>query len=361
MVALFFVLGLALLVGGAELLVRGASTLARRLGMAPLIVGLTVVAYGTSSPEMAVSYKAALDGQSGLAFGNVVGSNIFNVFFILGVSALILPLAVSRQLIRQDVPVLFGVSALAAVLALGGGIGRLEGAILALGAVLYTALLVIIGMRDKKNAEPDQSAPPRSTMGFLLDVVMALVGLALLVLGARWLVDSATQMARSFGISEVVIGLTVIAAGTSLPEVATSVLAAIRGERDIAVGNVVGSNIFNLLGVLGPSAILSAEGLPVDDSLMRFDVPVMLLAAAICLPIFFTGQTISRLEGAILLLGYIGYTTVLVLKATGHGFADEGRAVLLYGAVPAVLAFLGFHAIREFASRARHGHPGGAA
>jgi len=314
-----FLAGLVLLVFGADWLVRGASRIAGAWGISPLVIGLTIVAYGTSAPELAVSVKAAWAGQADLAVGNVVGSNIFNVLLILGISALITPLVVAAQIIRIEVPIMIGVSLLAYVMALDGGIGRIDGIVLFGGAVAYTVMQIRQSRTQASLPDVDDSSPvrvaPSSTLASLGWVA---IGLVALVLGSRWLVDSAIVFARVFGVSELVIGLTIVAAGTSLPEVATSVVAALRGERDIAVGNVIGSNIFNVLSVLGLSSLVSPSGIPVPTGVMGFDLPVMIAVAIACLPIFARGARIERWEGALFLFYYVAYTTYLVLTAQQH-------------------------------------------
>jgi cation:H+ antiporter len=341
--AILFALGLGLLIAGAEALVRGASGLAARFGIPPLVVGLTVVAYGTSAPEMAVSMASALKGQGDLAFGNVVGSNIFNVLFILGVSAAITPLFVTRQLLRLDVPVMIGVAGLALLLALDGSIGRLDGALLLFGAVAYTLLLIRLARRDPA---PPPAADARAPLPLPLQLLLIAAGLGALVLGSRWLVAGAVAVARWLGLSELVIGLTIVAAGTSLPEVASSIVAALRGEREIAVGNVVGSNIFNVLAVLGLSGAVAPDGVIVAPAALRFDVPVMLAASVACLPIFFTRCRISRWEGALFLATYAAYTAYLVLDAQGHDALPAYSAVLNYFALPLVAVTLGIVTFR---------------
>jgi cation:H+ antiporter len=316
-------LGVALLVGGAELLVRGAARLAYLIGISPLVVGLTVVAYGTSAPELVVSVRAALQDQAAVSVGNVVGSNIFNVLLILGVSALIRPLVVSQQLVTWDVPIMIGVSCLSFLLALDGRIGRAEGFLLLAGAAAYTWLAIRQSRRESRAVETEYDrefgAPaPASPSGMLRQFLFVAAGLGLLVLGARQVVDAAVQLARDIGVSDLLISLTIIAAGTSLPEVATSIMATLRGERDIAVGNVVGSNIFNILCVLGASGLVASQGLPVPDAALRFDIPVMIAVAAACLPVFFTGHLIARWEGGVFLAYYVAYTGYLALSATGH-------------------------------------------
>ncbi|WFM72287.1 calcium/sodium antiporter [Halomonas sp. CKK8] len=350
MMLLAFFAGLLLLILGAEGLVRGASRLATRVGMSPLIIGLTVVAFGTSSPELAVSLKAALDDQAGIAMGNVVGSNIFNVLFILGVSGLIVPLVVAQQLIRFDIPLMVGLSLAVLLLAMDGGVSRLDGVLLVAGLGAY---LVFLFRQNAKapsmEAAPDGESAP-SSLG--INLLYVGVGLAMLVLGSRWLVGGAVSFAQSLGISEQVIGLTIIAAGTSLPEVVTSIIAALRGERDIAVGNVVGSNVFNLLGVLGLTGLLAPSGIAVSDALLGFDIPVMIVVALACLPICFTGGVINRWEGGVLLAYYLAYTLYLILAATDHDALPVFSATLLYFALPLTAMTLAVLAVQERRRRA---------
>ena len=307
-----------MLVGGASWLVSGASRLAAVAGVAPLVVGLTVVAYGTSAPELAVSVQAALAGSAGVAVGNVVGSNIFNVLFVLGLSALIMPLGVDRDLLRRDIWVMIGVSMAVMALAVDGAVSRVEGVGLALGGVLYTGWLV----QASRAAVRSEGIAAGRAARIARSVAQLIGGLALLILGAAWLVESATTWARDFGVSELVIGLTVVAAGTSLPEVAASVAAALRGERDLAVGNVVGSNIFNILFVLGMAAALSPEGIAVSAEALRADLPIMLATAVACLPVAFTRGHIDRWEGALFLAGYAAYVLWLFLSATAQEAAS---------------------------------------
>ncbi len=316
----FLVVGLVLLVGGAEFLVKGASKLAATVGISPLIIGLTVVAFGTSMPELAVSILASSQGQADIALGNVVGSNICNVLLILGVSALISPLIVAQQLVRMDVPIMIGVSALVLFFGLDGRIDRSDGVVLFLGGLAYTVFLLYQSQQEK---DPDvQSEYAKfgtrslSVKETALNAVMLVAGLIMLLVGSQLLVKSAVTIATFFGASPLIIGLTVVALGTSLPELATSVMASLRGERDIAVGNVVGSNIFNILVVLGLSSAVSTTGIQVSVSALSFDIPIMLATAVMCLPIFFTDSEVSRREGVMLLLYYLLYISYLVLNAT---------------------------------------------
>ncbi len=334
-----FVAGLIALIAGADVLVRGASKLALTLGISPLVVGLTVVAFGTSAPEMAVAASSVISGQTGLAMGNVVGSNIFNLLFILGISALVAPLIVHQQIIRQEMPVPVAGSALVLLLAQDGALGLLDGAVLLACLLAYTTTLVVQSRRLTRTSRalsghgevaPTQ-AGPEAPKGWSdrIPVQLALIGgglvLLVLVLGSDWLVTASVAFARSLGVSEVVIGLTIVAAGTSMPEVATSVAAALKGERDIAAGNVIGSCTFNLLGCLGLSGVLAGSmgsgaplasvGLPVAQSLLQFDLWVMLAATVMCVPLFVTGREISRSEGALLLGAFVLYILYLVLEA----------------------------------------------
>lgn len=341
-----FVGGLVALVLGAELLVRGASRLALSLGISPLVVGLTIVAVGTSSPEVAVSVGAALDGQTDIAVGNVVGSNIFNILLILGISALIIPLVVNAQIVRQEVPIMIGASLLLLVFGLDGRVGRLEAAVLLASLVAYVVFLIVQSRREQQAAVLAASAVGTVDTGepakrnLPLQLVLIAVGLGMLVLGSNWLVDASIALAQAIGVSDVVIGLTIVAAGTSMPEVATSVMAAVRKERDIAIGNVVGSNIFNILGCLGLAGVVSSTGLPLAAPVLNFDLWVMLAVAFACLPVFITGRTIARWEGAVFVFYYIAYVTYLILAAQEHDALQAYSGVMLGFVVPLTVVTL---------------------
>jgi cation:H+ antiporter len=350
--------GLVCLVAGAELLVRGAASIATRLGIAPIIIGLTVVAFGTSAPELAVSVSAGLAGSGDVAFGNVVGSNIVNILLILGGSAVIASLVVSQRIIRLDIPLLIGASVVALLLSLDNEIGRLDGVVLFAGIVAYTGWLIRAAQNERKDviAEYDEAVEELEVevIDRPLPVQAALVaaGLAILVLGSQLLVGSATDIAESLGVSDLVIGLTVVAVGTSLPELATSLLAAHRGQRDIAVGNVVGSNLFNLMCVLGLTGIVSPDPIPVADSSLRVDYPVMLAATIVLVPIIWKGFTIRRWEGLVLLAAYAAYVTFLILDS---GDSDAVHVVGPAALVVAPLVLLGFTLAAVQARR--QGHP----
>jgi cation:H+ antiporter len=302
-------LGLVLLTAGAEALVRGSSSLAQRLGLTPLVVGLTVVAFGTSSPELVVSLKAAAGGQGDLALGNVVGSNIFNVGIILGLTALLCPIAVSLPVIRCDTPVMIAVSLLGVGLVGLGAIPRAAGVLLVAALLAYTAFSIRQAKRQARaEAAGGPAEVPVKSGSLPVDLILVAGGLGLLVLGSHLLIGSATAISRALHVGEAVIGLTVVAAGTSMPELATSVAAAFRRQPDIAVGNVVGSNIFNILGILGTAATvqpLSAPGVGLRDAW------VMLAFAVAVLPLFWTDRRLLRWEGVLLLAGYGAYLWVL--------------------------------------------------
>jgi len=344
MMFLWFFAGLVLLIIGAEMLVKGASRIALALKISPLVVGLTVVAFGTSAPELAVSIESSLTGQESMTFGTIVGSNIFNVLFILGLSALILPLSVSKQLLRLDVPLMIGLSVLVLLLSLNGVVSRLEGVILAAGLISYTTFLIFQSRKEwvqppEADGEKSENSESKIRLWFLNSGMVAL-GLTLLMVGSTWFLDGAVSIAGALGVSETIIGLTIVAAGTSMPEVVTSIMAVIRGEREIAVGNVVGSNIFNILGVLGISAMIAPGGLEIAESFIRFDIPVMIAVALACLPIFFTGGVISRGEGALLLGYYAAYTLYLILASNQHESLVVYSSVMIWFVLPITVIVL---------------------
>ncbi|MDO5502124.1 MAG: calcium/sodium antiporter [Actinomycetia bacterium] len=316
--------GLVLLVGGGEGLVRGASAIARRLGMSPIVVGLTIVAFATSSPELAVSVGAVLRDEPEIAVGNVVGSNIANILLILGISALLLPLLARRRLVKIDVPVMVGLSVLLLILALDGRISTFDGLLLLAIVLAHMAWSVWSGMRGGTKVE----SADEKVLGWLPALALVLGGVGLLVLGSQWLVSGASDIARSLGLSNLVIGLTVVAIGTSLPELAASIVAVRKGERDLAVGNIVGSNIINIGIVLGLPAMIAGGGIPVPSAALALDIPLMIAAALALAPIAFTGYVIRRWEGGLFLALYISYVVYLVLWATSHE-ALEGFTLIM--------------------------------
>ncbi len=342
MTLVLFLVGLVLLMAGGEVLVRGASRLAGAVGISPLVIGLTVVAFSTSAPELAVTVQSAVSGNPDIAIGNIVGSNIANILLILGLSAMVLPLVVAQKLIHFDIPLMIGVSALLLLLGLDGTISRLEGIVLIALLITYVVVVVRQSRRESRavkeeyaaafpsEAEPDSGPVPPWWQNLLL----VIVGVAMLVVGAGWLVDGAVVAAQALGVDELVIGLTIVAVGTSLPEIATSIIASVRGERDIAAGNVIGSNIFNILSVAGFTAIVAADGVPVAPAALSFDIPVMIAASVACLPIAFIGKRINRWQGGLFVGYYIAYTLYLMLSATHHAALPWFSNIMLWFVMP---------------------------
>ncbi|MCG6893105.1 MAG: calcium/sodium antiporter [Desulfobacteraceae bacterium] len=310
--------GFAALIFGAEWLVRGSSRLAVTAGISPVVVGLTVVAFGTSSPELGVSLISVFGGNGGIALGNVVGSNLCNVLLILGLAALASPLPVDPRLIRRDVPLMIAASLLLWAMAMDGKVSRWD------GIVLFAGILVYIG-RDlylfrKESRFRQQAASPvlpglgsQPNRRLHVDLLLIVAGVLVLVSGARMLVAGAVALATAMGVSEMVIGLTIVSIGTSLPEIATSLVAGYRGNSDIAVGNIVGSNLFNILAVLGLTAALAPGGVPAPPEALSFDIPLMVSVMVVCLPVFITGRSVSRWEGAMFFGGYAAYILYLLL------------------------------------------------
>ncbi len=362
MTVLFLVLGLVALVVGAESLVRGASRLAISFGVSPLVVGLTIVAFGTSAPETAVSVGAVLGGTTDLAVGNVVGSNIFNILVILGLSALVKPLIVNAQIVRQELPVMIGASVLLVLFALDARLQRVEALVLLAGVIAYTIFLVRQSRAETRatareyaeGVDPAEQQPkPAWDSHWAVQVLMVFVGLGLLVLGSELLVDAAVTIAKSLGVSDLVIGLTIVAAGTSLPEVATSVLAAMRGQRDIAVGNVIGSNTFNILLCLGAAGTISSDGLGMAPSVLALDLWVMLGVAALTIPLFIPGFVVTRPNAALILALYVAYAAYLVMDAQASPLAADFAHVMMRIALPATLVVLVVFMVRGAARASR--------
>ena len=358
---LTLVAGLVLLVIGAEFLVRGAARVAAILQIPPLIIGLTIVAYGTSAPEMSVSIMSSLSPQGAdIAIGNVVGSNICNILLVLGLSSVVAPLVVTKQIIRSDVPIMIGVSLLLFMFALDGQISRIDSIIFFIGGVLYT--LSLIYQSNKQGAEQDEFAEEYGFSGevtpvvWLKNIVFIIGGSCLLILGSNWLVDSAVTIAEYFGVSNLLIGLTIIALGTSLPELATSVIASLRGERDIAVGNVLGSNIFNILAVLGIAGIVAPDGINVSPAVIQFSAPVAIAVAFACLPIFYSGKKIDRTEGLLFLFYYLAYNGYLILDAIDHEFLPVYITIMLTVVIPlSVITIITVAVIEKRAEQKRIG------
>ncbi len=321
---LILILSLALLIIGAESLVRGASTLARRFGLSSFFIGLTIVGFGTSTPELFASVTAALEGYGDIAVGNCVGSNIFNIAVILGITAIIAPIPIQAELVRKEVKLIILVALVPFLTLLtGGNIERWLGLLMVIGLIAYITRGYFIGRQEGANVaqEVDRELQQATRLPLIerlqqflaVQLLLILAGLGLLMLGAALLVDSSVALARSMGLSELVIGLTIVAAGTSMPELVTSFVAALRKQSDLSVGNVLGSNIFNILGILGVTSVIRPQ--MVGDQVLMLDAPMMLLVSLAALPIMMSGRRIARGEGALLVIGYIAYVVVLIVFA----------------------------------------------
>ena len=314
----WFTAGLLLLVAGAELIVRGASYVAAKMGISPMVIGLTIVALGTSAPELAVGISADRMGNGGLAVGNIAGTNVFNLLFILSLSALIRSLSLHVQIFRLELPMIVLAAGLMLGLGADGTLSRADGAIMLAAGITYTVGLYYFTRSappvDKKEFREEYEVPGarRPLEAFLLHVVLLAIGIWLSVTGANWLVDGSSSLARAFGVSETIIGLTIVAMGTSAPELVTTLISTWRNDRDVAVGNLLGSSIYNILGILALTCLFSKNGLPVERDLMLFDVPLMALVAFGAVPIFLTGNQISRREGATGVLLFLAYMSWLV-------------------------------------------------
>lgn len=323
--AAWFLAGLVVLAGGSEVMVRGGTAVAVRLGVSPIVIGLTVVSIGTSMPELAVGVIAVGEGSGALAVGNIAGTNVVNVLLILGLSALLVPLALQMRTIRSELPVMAAVAVLLWVLAADGRLTRLDGLILVLGAVAYTLAVGRSARRESQQVTREfanEFSP--AALGtvtarkhaFARELVMTVGGIVLLVIGADWLVDGAVGVSRQFGVSDALIGLTVVAIGTSAPELMTTLVSTVRGDRDIAIGNLIGSSVYNILLILGITCLVPDSGIDLPESLVRIDIPVMVVVALACIPIFLSGRRVSRGEGATMVAAYLGYLAFLLTTQT---------------------------------------------
>ncbi|KQB53158.1 conjugal transfer protein TraR [Pseudomonas endophytica] len=336
--------GLAMLIAGAELLVHCAVRMAANLKVRPLLVGLTVVAFGSSAPQITISLQAAFNDTPDIAVGSVIGSNIFNVLVTLGLSALIIPLRVSRQVVRLDIPLMIIASALVFALALNNQLNRLDGAILLIGLGVYLGLL----LRQSRNSGHHHTSQDQPPTSWPINILMMLLALILLSIAGHLLLGAAVAVATELGLSERIIGLTIIAVSASLPELATSLIAAFRGQREIAVGNVIGSNVLNLLGVLGFTALIAPEPLSVSPNALDFDLPVMLGVAALCLPVFYTGYRVTRAEGLLFLGLYLAYALHVVSFTMGMPLTSKLEHLMLFYVLPALLVYLLLSTLRAW-------------
>ena len=327
--------GLLFLVAGAEMMVRGAVALAARLKIRPLIVGLSIVAFGSSAPQLAVSLRAVTEGAPDIAVGSVIGGNIFSVLVTLGCCALITPLRVSRQVVRMDLPLMIAANVLVFALVLNENLGRFEGAVLLVGLAVYLLILLRQSQRHGRTFSNRGSPPHPLRSGALF-----LVGSAVMIQGSHWLLEGTVEVATDLGLSERIIGLTVVGVGAALPEFATCMLAVMRGQRDLAVGNVIGSNLFNLLGVLGLSAVVAPEALSISPNALSFDLPVMLGVTVLVLPLFYAGHQITRLEGLVMLGLYAAYGLHVITFTFGMPQANRLEHLMLFYVLPILAVIL---------------------
>ena len=308
------VAGQVVLAGGAEAMVRGAVALALRLGVPSIVVGLTVVSLGTSLPELAVGLDAVYHDSPALAVGNIVGTNLVNLLLVLGLSALLVPVLLDRPTLRRDLPAMTFAAVLLGLLSADGGLGTLDGLVLCLTAAGYTAVV----LRDSlgRSARAEERSGVTASRPVWVDVILLVGGVLVVILGAELLVDGAVGLARVLGLSEAVIGLTVVAIGTSAPELVTTLVSTVRGDRDVALGNLIGSSTYNIALVLGITVLVAPDGVPVAREVLGTDLLLLVVVAAMCVPVFLSGRRISRREGGVAVAAYVGYLVWLVTTAT---------------------------------------------
>lgn len=319
---LYCLFGFAALILGADLLVRGGSRLAAAMHIPPMIIGLTLVSVGTSFPELAVGIEAALVGSGSLAVANIAGTNTVNILLILGLSALLAPLPIEIRTLRLDLPSMIAAAFALQILALDGVLSRLDGLVLVGGGVAYTVLLIRSAWRRRRAvrelaAEVAATTPPPTPMFLLQNLALLVVGIVVIVVGADWLVEGSVDLARMLGVSESFIGLTVVAIGTSAPELVTTIVSTLRRDRDIAIGNLIGSSVYNIAFILGVTLLVPADGIAVEQDLITIDIPVMVAVAVVCLPVFLGGRRVSRLEGGVFVASYVIYIAALTLTRSG--------------------------------------------
>lgn len=318
----WWILGLAALIFGAEILIRAGSRLAALIGIPPIVIGLTIVSVGTSTPELAIGIEAARLGSGSLMVGNIAGTNTVNILLILGLSALLVPLTLEPRTIRVDLPMMVIAAIAMMMMAWDGVMTAIEGLLLVAAAAVYTLAIVHTARRESR-ADAAESAgahdiepagQPRWDVAFQIALLAA--GIAVVVVGADWLVKASIELARLLEVSEAFIGLTVIAIGTSSPELVTTLISTFRGQRDIAIGNLIGSSVHNILFILGITLMVTTGGVTVEPALVAVDIPVMAAVALVCIPVFMSGARISRLEGGLFVATYVVYLTYLIVART---------------------------------------------
>ena len=346
MIAIIFIAGLVALIGGAELFLRGVDHFGVKWRVSPLIMGLTVVAFATGAPELAISIQAALTDNVDLVLGNIIGSNIANILLILGISAIIKPLVVKLRVVQIDVPIVIAASVLLYVIAWDGELTKLDGVWLLLGLVLYSIFTFFQIKKERENQpeETDFEAEQRKLSSgwffYVKNIGYLLIGMGLIVQGSDWMVQSAVEIATILGLSQLVIGLTIVSIGTSLPEIATSIATIRKGNTDMAVANVMGSNLYNILLTLGLTVVIAPNILTVSPAAIALDLPFMVAVSIMCIPIFIAGFDITKFDGAILLFYYGSYLTYLVLDAVGSSFESTMEIIMLYGVLPVTLVYV---------------------
>lgn len=359
MTIFLFIVGLVALIGGAELFLKGVDHFGLKWGISPIIMGLTVVAFATGAPELAISLKAAAGGNADLVLGNIIGSNIANILLILGITSLVTTLKITKRVVRIDVPIVIAVSFLLFYLAMDGVLTKIDGAVLITGFLLYSIFTYYQIQKSRIVEDGDQIFEYELSVDdldkgiwfYLKNGGFLAIGLALIVMGSNWMVDSAVTIATLLGISELVIGLTIVSIGTSLPEVATSMSAARKGNADIAVANVLGSNLYNVLLTLGLTLIIAPNFLQVSEAAILLDLPFMLIVSMICIPIFVAGYNITRIDGAIFLLYYFSYLTYLVLDSIGSPIKTYLETIKLWFIIPATIIYILWRLIDSYRKR----------
>lgn len=354
MTVLLFIIGLVTLIGGAELFLHSVDKFGAAWSVSPVVMGLTVVAFATGAPELAISLQAAAEGRADLVLGNILGSNIANILLILGVAGLVKPLKITRRIIRVDVPMVIGASILLFVLAMDGTLTPLDGSIILAALLAYSIFMYFQIKKDRASnqngakREEDKTGEEVSAWFYSKYVALLLTGLVLIVLGSRWMVHAAVEIAELLGISELIIGLTIVSIGTSLPEVATSLSSVRKGDSDTAVANVMGSNLYNILLTLGLTIVVAPGVLDVSPYAIHFDLPIMVIVAGACLPLFVPGSTLYRLEAGGFLFYYISYITYLVFLALDHPLKDGMEFIILYVSIPITLIYILFKLFQFF-------------
>lgn len=350
--ALTFLGGLAALLVCGHLVVDGASKLGARFGLTPMVVGLTIVAAGTSAPELAVVLQSVAADDSPLAVGSIIGSNTANILLVLGLAAMSGTIHVTSRIVRIDIPIMITASVAMLVMSLDGTLTRVDGLLLFGGLVAFVTWTLRTAPRA--NGHVREAREPAQVVGAGLGpiVVKLLAGIAGLAAAARFVVSGAEEIATSLGVPELIVGLTIVALGTSAPEIVTTVIAALRGRRDLAVGNAVGSNIFNILLVLGASSVIAPDGIAIGADAVELDLPIMVAAAVACLPIVFWDNRLNRWEGGVFVGYYVAYVVFLVLDGTGHRASDPFALVVAVFVMPLTVLTIGIVAFR----RRQHRH-----